>query len=113
MSTRTKNLPRGATIIEKDGLPEYVVVPYEEFLRFVQREAGLIPNEVVSRYVDCDSIVRAWREHLGLTQAEVAERMHISQSAYSQLEASPHLRPSSRGKIARALGISDEQLVQV
>jgi Predicted transcriptional regulator len=110
MSVLTRELPRGATVIEKNGKPEYVVVPYDEFLRLFRKSENLIPNEVVSRYVDCDSIVRAWREYLGLTQAEVADRMSISQSAYSQLEASPRLRPSSRRKIALALGVSYEQL---
>ena len=37
--------------------------------------------------VDNDRIiVRAWREHLGLTQGEVSSRMGMSQSAYSQQE---------------------------
>jgi len=53
---------------------------------------------------------RAWREHLGLTQAEVAERLGISQSAYAQQESSARLRKSSREKIAAALGITPAQL---
>ncbi len=113
MSALTDALPKGMTIIEKDGAPEYVVVPYREFMRLFDKAESLIPNEVVSRYVDCDSIVRAWREYLGLTQAEVAERMGITQGAYSQMECSTTLRPASRRKIAEALGIGLKQLVAV
>ena len=56
------------------------------------------------------SPAKAWRTHLELTQAEVAERMGVTQSAYAQLEASQKLRKSSREKIADALGISPGQL---
>ena len=56
------------------------------------------------------SALRAWREHLGLTQAEVASRLGISQAAYSQHENSQTLRKSTRIKIATALGINPAQL---
>ncbi|AOZ67864.1 transcriptional regulator [Haemophilus influenzae] len=56
------------------------------------------------------SALRAWREHLGLTQAEVAGRLGISQAAYSQHENSQTLRKSTRIKIATALGINPAQL---
>ncbi len=52
----------------------------------------------------------AWREYLGLTQAEVATRLGISQSAHAQQESSEKLRKSTREKIAAALGITDTQL---
>lgn len=45
---------------------------------------GLIPYAVISATVDGATPVRAWCEHLGLTQAEVATRMGFSQSAYAQ-----------------------------
>lgn len=54
--------------------------------------------------------VRAWREHLGLTQVEVAARMDISQSAYAQQEGSDRLCKASREKIAAPLGITAAQL---
>ncbi|WP_408214537.1 helix-turn-helix domain-containing protein [Paraburkholderia sediminicola] len=73
-------------------------------------ERRLIPHEVVSKIVDGASPSRAWREHLGLKQVEVAARMSISQPAYSYLEAKERLRGSSREKIAAALGITAGQL---
>jgi len=54
--------------------------------------------------------LKAWREHLGLTQADVAQRLGVTQSAYAQQENSQRLRKSSREKIAAALGILQEQL---
>lgn len=93
-----------------DGKPAFVVIPYGEYM--AQRNVGkdLIPHDVISRTVDGATPVRAWREHLGFTQAEVAERLGISQSAYAQQESSERLRKSTREKIAAALGIRPEQL---
>ena len=95
----------------KDGKPEYVVVPYEKYQELVgKKDADYIPHEVVGKIVAGATPARAWREHLGLTQAEVASRMQISQPAYAQLEASEKPRPASRRRMAEALGISPELL---
>ena len=56
------------------------------------------------------SPARAWREHLGLTQQAVTERLGISQPAYAQQESSDKLRKATRIKIAAALGIAAELL---
>ena len=57
------------------------------------------------------SPARAWREHLGLTQAVVAQRLGVSQAAVAQFEAAEaKLKPATRGKLAAALGVSPEQL---
>lgn len=43
-----------------------------------------LPNAVVDKVINKDMTpIRAWREHLGLTQTEVARRLGISQSAYA------------------------------
>ncbi|MNP81333.1 helix-turn-helix protein [compost metagenome] len=54
--------------------------------------------------------IAAWRRHLDLTQAEVAERLGISQSAYAQQEAAERPRKATREKIATALGIPVQSL---
>jgi transcriptional regulator with XRE-family HTH domain len=54
--------------------------------------------------------MRAWREHLGLTRAEVATRAGISQAAYAQMETAAKPRATTRKKIVAALGIAPEQL---
>ncbi|MFP3502339.1 helix-turn-helix domain-containing protein [Burkholderia sp. SIMBA_062] len=105
------NAPINIQVINgPDGTPAFVVIPYADYVAEHQGAHGTIPHAVVSRTVDGATPARAWREHLGLTQAEVAERLGVSQSAYAQQEASERLRKSSRAKIAAALGIADEQL---
>ena len=54
--------------------------------------------------------MRAWREHLGLTQAEVAARAGITQAVYAQMETVERPRLATIKKIAHALGITAEQL---
>ena len=78
-----------------------------------KRFSGLIPNEVVNLMFDGDgmSIARAWREHLGLTQAELATRAGISQAGLAQMEAARNPRKATRIKLAAALGLDREQLV--
>ncbi|WP_175672192.1 helix-turn-helix domain-containing protein [Burkholderia ambifaria] len=93
-----------------DGAPAFVVIPYAEYMARRDEERDLIPHAVVSATVDGATPLRAWREYLGLTQAEVATRLGISQSAYAQQESSEKLRKSTREEIAAALGITDAQL---
>lgn len=92
------------------GEPAFVVIPYTDYVASRNTEKSMIPHDVISRSVDGATPVRAWREHLGLTQADVAERLGISQSAYAQQESSSRLRKASREKIAGALGIEAAQL---
>lgn len=98
------------TIHGPDGAPAFVVLPYAEFMRRFAREEGLIPHEVVSATVDGASPMRAWREHLGLTQAEVAARMGVSQAAYAQTEAAERPRKTTVARVAAALRIAVGQL---
>lgn len=90
-----------------------MVVPYESWLKQSGIVAGLIPNEVVGFMIRDDMTpFRAWREYLGLTQAEVAERADMTQAALSQIESGEHkARKATREKLARAMGISVEQLM--
>jgi transcriptional regulator with XRE-family HTH domain len=73
-------------------------------------ENYLIPHEVVSRIVVGALPIRAWREHLNLTQDEVAKRMGISQPAFAQQETVSKPREATREKIAAAFGITANQL---
>ncbi|PMC15672.1 XRE family transcriptional regulator [Oligella urethralis] len=99
----------------KQGEPEYVVLPYEDYLQLIQQpkinlEHG-VPSQVVDLIFDKGySPAKAWREYLGVTQAQAAENIGISQSAYSQLENSTTPTLSARAKIAKALNINPEQL---
>lgn len=99
-------------IHDAQGKPLYAVVPWESFQRLVSPSLETaVPYEVANLAISQDwSALRAWREHLGLTQAEVAARLGISQSAYSQHETSATLRKNTRDKIAAALGLHPDQL---
>lgn len=70
-----------------------------------------MPHEVVSMLIDREwSVIRAWRTYLRISQPELAQRLGISQSAYSQQELCTSLCETSRQKIAAALGVNPEQL---
>jgi len=95
-----------------DGAPAFVVVPYADFVASIKPRDDLIPHEVVRRNViDGVPMVRAWREYLGLTQAEVAVRACITQAALAQMESGEHkTRKATRAKLAAAMGLTVEQL---
>ena len=71
---------------------------------------NLIPHAVVSHVVDGATPIRAWREHLNLTQEEVAKRLGISQPAFAQQESVAKPRRATRARIAGAFGIHADQL---
>lgn len=106
------NAPTNIQILkDAKGKPAFVVIPYSEYLSLSKQNAPTIPNAVVDKVINKDMTpIRAWREHLGLTQTEVAHRLGISQSAYAQQEAKEPVRKATREKIAQALGIAAEQL---
>ncbi|MEF3698529.1 helix-turn-helix domain-containing protein [Desulfolutivibrio sp.] len=108
------NTPTKHQIIEQDGRPLFVVVPYDDYLELTGEAAptATIPHEVVRRTVlEGISLMRAWREHKGLTQTTVAEAMGVSQAAYAAMER-PDARPRhvTLQKVARAMGLVTEQL---
>ncbi|MHB1183831.1 MAG: helix-turn-helix domain-containing protein [Desulfobulbia bacterium] len=76
-------------------------------------EGDYVPHEVVGLHIERGiTYLRAWREYLGLTQAEVAQRAGITQAALSQMESGEaKLRKPIREKLAMAMGLNPEQLV--
>ena len=111
--------------IYQGGAPAFVVLPYADFSRMHQVEAArnrplhpripkgdAVPHEVVSKHIDQGiTYLRAWREYLGLTQAEVADKAGITQAALSQMEnGESRLRKTTKEKLAHAMGINVEQL---
>jgi DNA-binding XRE family transcriptional regulator len=70
-----------------------------------------VPNEVVNLSFERGvSPMAAWREHLGITQAEVAARIGIKQAAYAQMERVKQPRKATLEKVAGAMGLELEQL---
>jgi DNA-binding XRE family transcriptional regulator len=102
-------------IIERNGEPMFVVVPYDEYMELLGERPDdevYLPHEVVGMNgLEGKSLVRAWREYKGFTQRQIAERMGVSQSAYAQMEKpGVNLRLLTRRKIAQALGVQPEQI---
>ncbi|MDR0827387.1 MAG: type II toxin-antitoxin system prevent-host-death family antitoxin [Desulfovibrio sp.] len=105
-------------IIKQNGKPVFVVIPYDDYVDIMEGtgsrpdEEVTLPHEVVKlSTLGGLSLVRAWREHLGLTQGEVARRMGISQPAYARIEnkdTQPRIATCKR--LAEALGIAWDQL---
>jgi DNA-binding XRE family transcriptional regulator len=108
------NIPTEHQIILQNGQPAFVVVPYQDYLRFSANTEKKVyfPHEVVHKHaVEEKSLVRSWREYKGLSQEDMATRMGISQPAYAQVEKpSARLRLNTRIRIASALGITPDQL---
>lgn len=119
-------------VIEKEGKPEWAVIPYETFLRLVEEaemlqdirdydtikvalergEEELIPSEVVYAILDGESPLTAWREHRGLTQQQLAKRVGISASYLSQIETGKRAGSTEvLVTIAKALNVMLDDLV--
>jgi len=99
-------------IVGVDGKPAFVVIPYAQYQRLRGGGPhGTVPNEVVNfAYERGTSPMAAWREHFGLTQAEVAARIGITQAAYAQMERVKQPRKATLEKVASALELEVEQL---
>jgi DNA-binding XRE family transcriptional regulator len=107
------NTPTKHQVIEENGRPLFVLVPYQEYLRLTDEDGDIsIPLAVsMAANLEDKSLVRAWREHKGLSQAEVAGRMGISRPAYARMEEKrENLRGTTISRLAAALGVSREQL---
>jgi DNA-binding XRE family transcriptional regulator len=120
-----------AQVIEKDGKPEWAVIPYEEYERLVEEaemlqdiraydevkkaiEEGeeLIPGEVTYAILDGENPIRVWRDYRGLTQQQLAEAAGISVPYLSQIESGK--RKGTTGilsAIAEVLGLSLDDVV--
>ena len=111
------NVPIRHQVIENNGHPLFVLVPYAEYMTSLNREpdeSAAIPLAVSkAANMEGKSLVRAWREYKGLSQADMAERMGISRPAFSQLEAKgANLRATTVHRLAAALDVSWEQLCE-
>jgi DNA-binding XRE family transcriptional regulator len=118
-------------VIEKNGRPEYAVIPYKEYQRLVAEaetlqdvrdydEAKLaiadgeelIPSRVTYALLDGENPLRVWRKYRGLTQQQVAEAAGISKPYLSQLESGQRKGTAEvLQAIAKELNVSLDDLV--
>lgn len=109
------NAPIDYQISEQAGR-RYAMLPLEQFTALVERageaDALTLPHEIVSRHlVDGVPLSRCWREYLGMTQAELAHRLDVSQAQVAQWEgADANPRYATLKKLADAMGIHVCQL---
>ena len=117
-------------IIEKDGAPEYAVVPIETYRRMVaaleeaadaaaierawaEDAAGeTIPGEVVKAILDGEPPLRVWRKYRAFTLDALAERAGVSKGYLSQIESGQ--KPGALGlfrRLADVLDVSMDDLV--
>lgn len=120
-------------IIERNGKPEWAVLPYEEYLKLIEQaelledirdfdeinaaikrgEEELIPAEVVNAILDGKSPIKVWREYRGLTQQQLADMAGISKPYLSQLETGKRTGTTEvLSTIAEALNVSLEQVAE-
>ncbi|EHJ48590.1 helix-turn-helix domain protein [Solidesulfovibrio carbinoliphilus subsp. oakridgensis] len=77
----------------------------------VAGEGNGTPSEVAWLMRDGLSPIRAWREHLGVSQEELARRLSAKPAAVAQMEArSARPRAAMLKKVAAALDIDWELL---
>ena len=120
-------------IIERDGKPEWAILPYEDYLHLIEQaehledikdfdsisaamERGdeeLIPAEVVNAILDGQNPIKIWREYRGLTQQQVADAIQISKPYLSQIETGKRTGTTNvLSAIAEVLNISLEQITK-
>lgn len=108
------------TILKANGEPAFVVLTYQEYQQLVSQSQapgripadGTTPHEVMRLAIKNDwSLIRAWREHLGLTQTDIAQRLSIRQPSYAAMERTDaNLKKITLERIAAAMGLLSEQL---
>jgi DNA-binding XRE family transcriptional regulator len=93
-------------VIEKEGKPEWAVIPYPDYLSLVEdaemlqdlhdydaaklailQGERLIPAEVTFQILDGESPIKVWREYLQMSPAQLAQAAGISQAELSRLES--------------------------
>jgi DNA-binding XRE family transcriptional regulator len=111
MSVPTNNVQ----IIRQGNRPMFAVIPYDEYLALTKGDSAddaLIPHAVVELVVKNNwNLLKAWRKHLGMNQKTLAEKAGISQPALSQMENSNNHRDTTIEKLAAAMRLKPEQLV--
>lgn len=119
-------------VIEKNGQPEWAVVPYEVYLRLVEdaemlqdvrdydtaRQAieqgeELIPSAITYAILDGENPIKVWREYRRLTQQQLAQAAGISTSYLSQIESGKRQgKIEALAAIATALNLSLDDIVE-
>ena len=120
-------------VIERNGKPEWAVLPYAEYMKLVEQaemledtrdydtakaaiERGdeeLVPAEVVYAILDGQSPIKVWREYRRLRQHQLAKAAGISVPYLSQLESGKRKGSAAiLTALSKALKVSLDEIVR-
>ncbi|HEY5609375.1 MAG TPA: type II toxin-antitoxin system prevent-host-death family antitoxin [Alphaproteobacteria bacterium] len=114
-------------VITQNGKPVFVVVPIEEWRRieatledradaavvraFRKNPSATVSDAVLGAILDGSHPIKAFREHRGLTQAQLAKASGTSSVYISQIERGGRRAGRKlRAKLAKALAVSPDLL---
>ncbi|HEB56586.1 MAG TPA: XRE family transcriptional regulator [Gammaproteobacteria bacterium] len=122
-----------AQIIEKEGIPEFAVIPIDEYNALREKaemlddvgaydraihelavgEDETVPSDVAKRLIAGDEhSLKVWREYRGLTQDDLANAADLSQGQIAMLEASKRKGTIDVWKtLADVLGVDVDDLL--
>lgn len=116
-------------VIEKDGIPEWAVIPYHEYQQWLALQEELediqefdaalamqqekIPVEWVDRLLNGEQPILVWREYRGLTRQQLATHCAVDSDHIEQIEKR-ECQASLRvlRKMAQALKVDIEDLLE-
>ena len=116
-------------IIEKNGQPEWAIIPYKEFeliqeaiedicdieenLKAIHEDKEIvIPGEITFAILDGGNPIRVWREYKKIKLNELAKKIGISASYLSQIENGKRNPTIDKLKlIAATLEVAPELLI--
>jgi DNA-binding XRE family transcriptional regulator len=118
-------------IIQKNGQPEWAVLPYHQYQQMLEAmemlddiraydEAKvriadgeeLVPSEITYAILDGANPIRVWRTYRGLTQQQLADQAGISKPYLSQIESGKRTGTAEvLQAIAQALDLELDDLV--
>jgi DNA-binding XRE family transcriptional regulator len=79
-------------IIYENERPAFVILPYQDYMKLAADDDELIPFAVADYIANP---LKAARIDAGLTQADLADRLDVSQAYIAKVEA-PSYKPSER-----------------
>ena len=115
--------------IDRDGEPEYAVIPWADYLRLTEGAAEMddetlyarakaadeglepIPSEIAERIFAGEAPIRVFRQWRGLKVKELAQKAGISPSYLSEIEHGKQAGVRALTAIAKALDVSIDLLV--
>ncbi len=119
-------------IIERDGKPEWAVIPYDDYHRLIEAledtadtqaiddfyarlargEEELLPARLLDRIINGENPIRVWREYRGLTLETLGADCGVTKAFLSQIEngkRSPSI--ALLKKLAAALAVDVDDLI--